>query len=104
MGRVRKASQDPATFFSGSLKKARLVINRWVNNPEKWTSLTDCARKDGYTGDMSNLHREARRLKVALDKVPVTSAAAAPASAISAVAAAGAADNVLPAPVRLHCS
>ena len=71
MGRVRKASQDPTTFFSGSLKKARLVINRWVNNPEKWTSLTDCARKDGYTGDMSNLHREARWLKVALDKVPV---------------------------------
>ena len=35
--------------------------------------LTDCARKEGYTGDLSNLHREARRLKVALDKVPVTS-------------------------------
>ena len=73
MCRTRKAEQPVDSLFSGSLKKARLVINRWVNNPEKWTSLTDCARKGGYTGDLSNLHREARRLKVALDKIPVTS-------------------------------
>ena len=74
MCRTRKAEQPVDSLFSGSLKKARLVINRWVNKPEKWTSLTDCARKEGYTGDLSNLHREARRLKVALDKIPVTSA------------------------------
>ena len=100
MCRTRKAEQPVNSFFSGSLKKARLVINRWVNKLEKWTSLTDCARKEGYTSDMSNLHREARRLKVALDKIPVTSAPPASAPAISAAAAAGNADDILPAPVR----
>ena len=85
-------------MFSGSLKKARLVINRWVNNPEKWTCLTDCARKEGYTDDLSNLHREARRLKVALDKIPVTSAPPASAPATSAAAAAGNASFAAPLP------
>ena len=98
MCRTRKAEQPVDSLFSGSLKKARLVINRWVNKPEKWTSLTDCARKEGYTGDLSNLHREARRLKVALDKIPVTSAPPASAPAISAAAAAGSASSAAPMP------
>ena len=98
MCRTRKAEQPVDSLFSGSLKKARLVINRWVNKPEKWTSLTDCARKEGYTGDLSNLHREARRLKLALDKIPVTSAPPASAPAISAAAAAGNASSAAPLP------